>query len=100
MTLTKTDFKEFLLCNKCLWVKKIKPELYIEGEFSLFLQKLIKDGYDVEKYVQKLFPDGQEISGDKENLLTQTKKLLEEKQTMFQATFESKEGLFAKMGLI
>jgi CRISPR/Cas system-associated exonuclease Cas4 (RecB family) len=100
MTLTKTDFKEFLLCNKCLWVKKIKPELYIEGEFSLFLQKLIKDGYDVEKYVQKLFPDGQEISGDKENLLTQTKKLLEEKQTMFQATFESKEGLFAKVDVL
>jgi hypothetical protein len=53
MTLTKTDFKEFLLCDKCLWLKKKRPGEYTPGEFSLFLHKLIKDGYEVEDYVQK-----------------------------------------------
>lgn len=100
MTLTKTDFKEFLLCQKCLWVKKKRPEEYIEGEFSLFLQKLIKDGYEVEAYVQKLFPYGVEVTGLKEILLEKTRGFLKEKQTMFQATFESPEGLFAKIDVL
>jgi len=100
MTLTKTDFKEFLLCGKCLWVKKKRPEEYTPGEFSLFLQKLIKDGYEVEAYVQKLFPEGVEVTGSTERLLEKTKGFLEQKQTMFQATFESPEGLFAKIDVL
>ena len=97
MNLTKTDFKEFLICNKCLWLKKKKPDEYIPGEFSLFLQKLIKDGYEVEKYVQELFSDGIELRGNNEFLLEKTQDLLKKKQTIFQATFESENGLFAKI---
>jgi len=100
MTLTKTDFKEYLLCNKCLWVKKKKPEEYTAGEFSLFLQKLIKDGYAVEAYVQKLFPEGVEVSGGRETLAEKTKELLAERKTMFQATFETEQGLFAKVDIL
>jgi len=100
MNLTKTDFKEYLLCNKCLWVKKKKPEEYTAGEFSLFLQKLIKDGYAVEEYVQKLFPGGVFVSGDKEALIAKTKELLTGDKPIFQATFETSEGLFAKVDIL
>ncbi len=100
MTLTKTDFKEFLLCDKCLWLKKKRPEEYTPGEFSLFLQKLIKDGYEVEEYVQKLFPGGIFVSGNKETLLERTQELLHGSETIFQATFETSEGLFAKIDIL
>lgn len=100
MYLTKTDFKEYLICPKWLWVKKNKPELSVEGEMSLFLQKLIKDGYEVEEFAQQLFPDGVEVVGNKDELLNTTEILLDKKQTMFQATFETKEGLFAKVDVL
>lgn len=100
MYLTKTDFKEYLICPKWLWVKKKKPELYVEGEMSLFLEKLIKDGYEVEGYAQKLFPDGTEITGDKPTLIAKTNNLLQEHKTMFQATFQTENGLFAKVDVL
>lgn len=100
MYLTKTDFKEYLICPKWLWVKKKKPELAVEGDTSLFLQKLIKDGYEVEAFAQQLFPDGVEVQGNKEGLLNTTEILLDKKQTMFQATFETPEGLFAKVDIL
>lgn len=98
--LSKTDFKEYLICNKCLWLKKKRPEDYVEGEISAFLKKLIKDGYEVESYFQKLFNTGISISGPKEELIKKTKKLLEEKKTIFQATFETEDGLFAKIDVL
>ncbi|XKT74335.1 MAG: DUF2779 domain-containing protein [Patescibacteria group bacterium UBA2163] len=100
MQLTKTDFKEFLLCSKCLWFKKKKPDEYVPGEFSLFLQKLIKDGYEAERYVQTLFPDGVALNGDKETLLEKTQQHLTKKQTMFQATFALPDGRFAKVDIL
>ncbi len=100
MNLTKTDFKEYLLCGKCLWLKKKKPELYVEGEFSLFLKKLIKDGYEVEKYVQQLFPNGVFVGGDREHLVKKTQELLKETRTIFQATFETDAGLFVKLDIL
>lgn len=100
MILTKTDFKEYLICPKWLWVKKKKPELYVEGEMSLFLEKLIKDGYEVEAFAQKLFPDGVELTGSKESLISKTKEFMSKKQTMFQATFQTEEGLFVKVDVL
>ncbi|NQV93410.1 DUF2779 domain-containing protein [Candidatus Kaiserbacteria bacterium] len=100
MTLTKTEFKEWLLCGKCLWLKKKRPEEYVAGEFSLFLKKLIKDGYEVEAQVQKLYPNGIFVSGDKETLLSKTKELLGGDKPIFQATFETVQGLFAKVDML
>ena len=100
MNLTKTDFKEYLICPKWLWVKKNKPELAVEGEMSLFLQKLISDGYEVEDFAQQLFLDGIEITGSTDILKTKTQEYLEKKQTMFQATFETDRGLFAKVDIL
>lgn len=100
VTLTKTDFKEYLICPKWLWVKKKKPELCIEGEMSLFLEKLIKDGYEVEEFAQILFPEGIEITGDRPTLIVKTNDLLRKHQTMFQATFQTEKGLFAKVDVL
>ncbi|MEQ1500349.1 MAG: DUF2779 domain-containing protein [Parcubacteria group bacterium] len=100
MILTKTDFKEYLICPKWLWVKKKKPELYIEGEMSLFLEKLIKDGYEIEEYAQQLFPDGISVTGNKDVLIAKTKNLIQEHKTIFQATFQTQEGLFAKIDIL
>ncbi len=55
MVLTKTDFIHFLKCPESFWLAKIEPEKYPKGEFSLFLQKLIVEGYEVESYVSELF---------------------------------------------
>ena len=100
MHLTKTDFKEYLICPKWLWVKKNKPELAVDGEVSLFLQKLINDGYEVEDFAKQLFPNGVELAGSSSELLSTTQELLGKKQTMFQATFETAEGLFAKVDVL
>lgn len=100
MNLSKTDFKEYLICNKCLWLKKKRPELYVEGDFSAFLKKLIKDGYEVEDYFQKLFNEGVSLRGSREELINETKNLLKKKKTIFQATFETKEGLLAKIDVL
>lgn len=100
MIFTKTDFKEYLICSKWLWLKKKKPELAVEGEMSLFLQKLIKDGYEVEEFAQKLFPDGVELTGDLDTLKSKTKQLLEKRKTIFQATFETERELLAKIDVL
>jgi CRISPR/Cas system-associated exonuclease Cas4 (RecB family) len=100
MNLTKTDFKEYLICPKWLWVKKKKPELAVEGEMSLFLKKLIKDGYEVEEFAQQMFPNGVEITGNSDVLKEKTQEYLEKNQTMFQATFETDRGLFAKVDVL
>jgi len=100
MTLTKTEFKEYLLCDKSLWLKKNKPDLYTAGEFSLFLQKILKDGDEVERYVQELYPERILISGSNQTLLQKTQELLPQKGTLFQATFETEAGLFAKVDIL
>lgn len=100
MNLTKTDFKEFLICEKCLWLKKKKPELYVEGEVSGFLKKLIEEGYEVEDYFQKRFPEGVLLKGDNRELVKRTKELVGNKKTIFQATFETEEGLLAKVDVL
>lgn len=98
--LTKTDFKEFLLCSKSLWLQKKRPEQYVAGEFSLFLKKLIADGYEVERYVRGMFPEGVLLSGDRATRLATTTDLLAKRQTLFQATLETAEGLFAEIDIL
>jgi CRISPR/Cas system-associated exonuclease Cas4 (RecB family) len=76
--LTKTDFIQYLNCPKSLWWLKHDPESYPHGEFSVFLQKLTREGYEVERYVRQLFEkdDGRAVN--------------------FQTVFETDDGLFAR----
>lgn len=101
MNLTKTDFKEYLLCKESLWLKKKRPEDYSAGEFSLFLEKLIGDGYEVEEHVHKLFPGGVALEGDDKTLLSETEKLVVGvDKPIFQATFKTDDGLFVKIDVL
>jgi len=97
--LSKTDFKEYLICQKCLWLKKKRPDEYVEGEFSEFLKKLIKDGYEVEEYFKKFFPTGILVANN-EGAALETKELIAKKATIFQATFKTDDGIFAKIDVL
>lgn len=78
MQLTKTDFIQYLNCPKSLWVLKHDPDDYPHGEFSVFLQKLTREGYEVERYMRQYFQD------------------LEGRAVDFQNVFETDDGLFAR----
>jgi CRISPR/Cas system-associated exonuclease Cas4 (RecB family) len=75
--LTKTDFKEYLICPKWVWLKKNDPDKYKSGGLNLFLQKLIREGYEVERYAREMFPEGE-----------------------FQAEFKTADGLLAKIDIL
>ena len=54
--LTKTDFIQYLNCPKSLWALKREPGTYPHGEFSVFLQKLTREGYEVERSALRSLP--------------------------------------------
>jgi len=78
MQLSKTDFIQYLNCPKSLWALKREPETYPHGEFSVFLQKLTREGYEVERYVRQYFD------------------AIDERAVDFQRVFETDAGLFAR----
>lgn len=77
--LTKTEFVHFLNCPKSLWLLKHDPDNYPHGEFSTFMQKLVREGYEVERYVKQYFEKNSSQRVD------------------FQKTFETESGLFARL---
>ncbi|MCB0827100.1 MAG: DUF2779 domain-containing protein [Armatimonadetes bacterium] len=81
--LTKTDFILFLNCGKSLWLKTHKPNVYPEGEFSAYAQKLAKEGYEVEAQVRALVATWADAD-----------------RYSFQRVFEPGEGLFAKADMV
>ena len=101
MYLSKTDFREYLQCSKCLWLKKNNPDLYIRPTISEFDQKLIDEGYEVELAAREMFENGILVDGSNEEAALKTKKLIEsEKSPIFQATFITDSGLLAKTDIL
>ncbi|REE80685.1 uncharacterized protein DUF2779 [Lutibacter oceani] len=97
--LTKTDYIQYLNCSKSLWLLKNKPEDFPKGEFSLFLEKLIKEGYEVEEYAQELFPNAINLPDFGSPELT--KQEIEKGNTkFFQATFLTEKGVFARIDIL
>ena len=94
MQLTKTDFIQYLNCPESLWLYKNKPEEYVLGEFSLFLEKLIKEGYEIEAYAKELFPEILDLSEGQSALYT-LGMLKTSHKLFFQPTFSIKKGAFA-----
>lgn len=82
MMLTKTDFIQFLNCPKSLWLLKRDPDHYPYGEFSTFMQKLVREGYEVEGYVRQFFED----AGSRD--------------VSFQAEFKTDYGLYARVDVL
>lgn len=60
--LSKSDYKHYLNCPESLWLLKNKPDVYPKGEFTLFAEKLVKEGYEVEEYAKQLFAEYLELS--------------------------------------
>jgi CRISPR/Cas system-associated exonuclease Cas4 (RecB family) len=99
MQLTKTDYIQYLNCPESLWLFKNKPDEYPNGEFSLFLQKLIDEGYEVEEFAQKLFPNGIKLPDfgtpkDTEDALAK------DGICFFQAAFKTDKGVFARIDIL
>lgn len=82
MQFTKTDFIQYLHCPKSLWLLKRDRERYPHGEFSTFMQKLVREGYEVERYVQQFF----ESAGDR--------------NVSFQTVFKTNHGLYARVDAV
>ena len=97
--LTKTDFIQYINCPESLWLLKNRPNEFTKGEFSLFLEKLIKEGYEVEEYAKLLFPSGLDLP---ENSTPQyTKQQLNSKnKVFFQPSFLSQKGVFARIDIL
>lgn len=97
--LTKTDFIQYLNCPESLWLLKNKPNVYPNGEFSLFLEKLIKEGYEVEKYAKQLFANGINIP---ENASPEfTKGIIDKGGIVFyQPSFSTSKGVFARIDIL
>ncbi len=101
MYLTKTDFREYLQCSKCLWLKKNNPDLYIRPSISEFDQKLIDEGYEVELAAREMFENGILVEGSNEQAALKTKELIQSKTSpIFQATFITSSGLLAKTDIL
>lgn len=78
MQLTKTDFIQYLNCPKSLWLRLNAPDEYPRGDFSVFLQKLTREGYEVERYVRQFFENAEGRGAD------------------FQREFETELGFYAR----
>lgn len=78
MHITKTDFIQYLNCPKSLWLLKNDPEKYPREEISEFMQKLIREGYEVERFVQEFFESNGNFEVD------------------FQREFKAEDGLYAR----
>ena len=101
MYLSKTDFREYLQCSKCLWLKKNSPDLYVRPSISEFDQKLIDEGYEVELVAREMFGQGVLVEGSNESAALQTLELIKSKVSpIFQATFITNTGLLAKTDIL
>lgn len=82
MELTKTNFIHYLKCPKSFWLYKHENDRYPYGKFSVFLERLIREGYEVEKYVRQYF----EIKG--------------RRNVNYQTVFKAPDGLFARADVV
>lgn len=101
MILTKTDYIQYLNCPESLWLLKNKPEIYnkYKGEFSLFLEKLIKEGYEVEEFAKLLFPTGVNLPENASPQYT-NKQLTSRNKVFFQPSFNTSKGVFARIDIL
>jgi len=97
--LTKTNFIQFLNCSKSLWLLKNKPDEFPKGEFSLFLEKLIKEGYEVEEYAKQLFTNGINLPEFANPEYTKTE-ILNGNSVFFQPAFETENNIFARIDIL
>ncbi|AWX43615.1 hypothetical protein HME9304_00606 [Flagellimonas maritima] len=99
MQLTKTDFIHYLQCPESFWLAKKEPEKYPKGEFSIFLQKLIREGYEVESYVGELFPNAMVLDNFADP--RETKEVIAQGGKLFmQPAFVTEREVFARIDVL
>ena len=98
--LTKTDYIHYLCCPKSLWLLKHKPEAYVREEFSEFLQKITREGYEIEKYAQALYPGSISLPAGVSAVEKTRAALTEEIPVLFQPTFRTDNGLFIRVDIL
>jgi hypothetical protein len=100
MDLTKSDFLNYKECSSYAWFAKNKPEVISSKDMDPFLQGLIDQGAEVERWAYKKFPDGVHVRSFKEKAIETTQRLIiEGKKTIFQATFSDGE-LYAMVDIL
>lgn len=88
MQITKTDYLEYTFCQKNLWLKKNKPELFEALELSDFEKKIIEEGNMADAEARNLFPNGVLVDSFGAEAANDTRQYLEKKSpVIFQATF-------------
>ena len=99
--LTKTDFIQYLNCPESLGLLKNEPTIYndLKGEFSLFLEKLIEEGYEVEEYAKQLFENGIDLPEDASPEYTKIE-LASENTVFFQPSLLTAKGVFARVDIL
>ena len=89
MRITKTDYMEYTLCPKNLWLKKHKPTLFENIPLTDFQKEIILNGQIVDEASMILFPDGELATSKDIDQLHYSKQLVANKNiTIFQASFE------------
>mgnify|MGYP000494913134 CR=1 FL=1 len=80
---------------------KNKPQIYEEykGEFSLFLEKLIQEGYEVEAYAKQLFENTVDLPEDASPEYTR-QELKSNNTVFFQPSFLTTKGVFARVDVL
>lgn len=97
--LTKTDFKYYLDCPESIWLLKNKPQVYPKGEFSLFAEKLIKEGYEVEAYAKQLFQNSVNLPEYGSPTATQNA-ITSAHSVYFQPSFSTNKAIFARIDIL
>ncbi|MFT6336466.1 MAG: hypothetical protein ACJATI_003225 [Halioglobus sp.] len=100
MKLTKSDFLKYKECSSYAWFNKNKPEILVNQEIDPFVQGLIDQGTEVERWALKLFPNGVHVRAFHEKAVDTTWRLITEgKKTIYQATFSDDE-LYAMIDIL
>jgi len=88
MTITKTDYMNYTICPKNLWLKKHKPSLFDNIELSEFEKELIHNGQIVDRVARSLFPGGELVTSNGGDQLDYSKELVKNRtETIFQPSF-------------
>ena len=93
--ISKSAFMKGLQCPKALYLKKYHPEL--EDEVSAAQQAVFDTGHSVGDLAKQLFPGGTDLSTYIPNnfraVFYQTKKLVWQKQVIYEAGFSYDDNL-------
>jgi CRISPR/Cas system-associated exonuclease Cas4 (RecB family) len=83
ITLTKSDFLDYVTCDKALWLRKKQPDTIEWPAPSAFDRMLMEDGYAVEVVVRDFVAKWDDSD-----------------RYSFQSVFKSPDGLFARADLV